>query len=160
MSRSARQTPILLACALALFLLADCRSQDAEAKYAEARKEYDALLFAGHLPTDPEFDGVIARLREVPDGAPQHAKAQELVARILRARAPRPPIPLATPGYGDAGMDVLENTCAELAQRMGAADAGERADWARKVEACHNAIEHVRDAQHHATTPDSEVAKP
>ncbi len=159
MSRS-RQTPIAVACALALSLWAGCRANDPEAKYAEARKQYDDLLLTGHRPTDPEFDGVIARLREVPEGAPQHAKAQELVARILRARAPRPPIPLATPGYGDAGMDVLENTCAELAQRMGAADAGERAEWARRVEACHNAIEHVRDAQHHATTPDSDVARP
>src|SRR5512133_3545715 len=98
MSRSARQIPLALALALALSLAPGCRSKDAGAKYAEARKEYDELLFSGKRLSDPEYDEVIAHLREVPDGTPQHAKAQELAARILRARAPRPPIPLASPG--------------------------------------------------------------
>ena len=89
--------------------------------YREAEGQYRALVLEGVSPRDPRFDGVKAKLREVPEGSKAHADAQGLLRR-LEAPFALPERPLATPSLADD-----EAPCEPLAQALGkATEAAER----------------------------------
>ncbi len=111
--------------------------------YQQAESEYRTLVLDGVSPRDPRFEGVRARLNEVPADSKAHAQAQELLRR-LEAPARMPERPLAVPRLADE-----ESPCEPLAQALGqATEAGERERIVTALRDC-RAKEEKRKAHSH-----------
>jgi hypothetical protein len=130
-----------------------CRGDDGGVAYARAKERSEALLRTGTPPSDPAFDPILRDLESVPFESRFHAPATTLREALMRARslAPRPLVE-GTPSE-DTALAKKQAECVSLAQAMGRADAGERGELARKLEACRTAIDRYREQQHDSQSP-------
>lgn len=116
-----------------------CKDAGTE-KYRSARARYEALVEKGTNPRSAEFDAIQSELRAVPEGSDAYADAQALLRSLERATS-RAPAPLAMGARPGADAGTLEGICAELAERLGRADAGERPRYLQALRDCRRQLE-------------------
>lgn len=101
---------------------------------------------------DPAFDQVLRGLEAVPQGSPSRGEAERLRSAIVRGRAGRVGLPMATePAAGEEPADVLEQKaeCAALSRALG--DAGlSRSELERRLSACRRSLIELEEAHHPA----------
>ncbi|MBX5481385.1 MAG: hypothetical protein IRZ16_06000 [Myxococcaceae bacterium] len=131
-----RATWSLGALLFASLVLAGCKDEGV-AQYQKARAHYDKLIDQGRPISDPEFQQVRRELEAVPPGSDAHDDAAKLAALIPNEKLP--PRPLAFVPTADAG--AVDVRCAELAAKLGRADAGRRAAVMEELRKCRQALE-------------------
>lgn len=135
---------LFVSAVLGMLLFSSCKDEGVES-YRAARARYMELVDQRTSPRDPAFDEVRQKLKSVPKDSDAYADAQKLLS-ALNPNRPIPGRPLATVPQqrtdADAGQTDAE--CERIAQELGRADAGMRAQWIDALKACRQRLERER----------------
>jgi hypothetical protein len=135
---------------VALLLVASGCHRTLDDPFAHAKARYQQLLDEGARPTDPRFDSVVEELKQVPASSPNHGQAVKMIAAVERARAPRPPAPLAVPNAAEPNenpaITAQRQACEALAKQLGNADGGARAKLEAAIDDCRKKVEQLEEA--------------